>query len=147
VVVVESFGFRRQRALECGADAVVDSNAEDAATVVRDLTHVGADIVVDAAGTLLSQAISLVRRGGRVILFGMNQHTEQRVSQYEVTRGEISVYGSFIQRTAFPKVIRILESASLPLDKLVTHQLPSQEIGQGLDLLRKGEALKAVIRP
>lgn len=147
VLVIEPTAFRRGMAAELGADASLDPRAQDPVAEVTAATGVGADIVVDAAGTLLPDALKLVRRGGRVVLFGVNQHGEQSLSQYLVTRHEITILGSFIQRTAFPKVVRILEAGLLPVEKLITHRLGLDDVGQGLSAMRAGEAIKVVVAP
>jgi Zn-dependent alcohol dehydrogenase len=69
------------------------------------------------------------------------------LNQYAITRYEASILGSFIQRTAFPKVARILESDLLPVEKLITHRLRLHEAGDALEAMRSGEAIKAVIQP
>lgn len=147
VIVAEPTDFRRRKALELGADAVVDPTSEEMGEVVRSLTRLGADVVVDAVGTLLPEAVALARRGGRVVLFGMNQQAERPINQYWLTRYEISLVGSYIQRTAFPHVVRLLEAGVLPVEKLVTHHLRLSEFGIGLDAMRRGEALKVSIAP
>ena len=147
IFVMEPVGFRQKVARDLGADAVLDARSESAVGDVRAATEIGVDIAVDAAGTLLPEAVQLVRRGGRVILFGMNLHAGRELNQYTITRHEISIQGSFIQRTAFPKVVRLLESGVLPLEKLVTHRLRLAEVGRAWDAMRSGEAIKAVIEP
>jgi threonine dehydrogenase-like Zn-dependent dehydrogenase len=72
VVVIEPTEFRRKTAERLGADAVINPTAEDAAAVVKAITRIGVDVAVDAAGSLLPESLDLVRRGGRVILFGVN---------------------------------------------------------------------------
>ncbi len=146
-LVVEPVEFRRRKAGECGADAVLDPNSGNVAEQVRAATEIGADVVVDAAGTLLPEALALVRRGGRVVLFGMNLHAERPVNQYWITRHQVTVIGSFIQQTAFPKVVRLLEAGLLGLERLVTHRLPLSGIGEGLEAMRRGEAIKVVVEP
>lgn len=147
VFVIEPTEFRRQTAERLGAEAVINPSAEDAAAEVKAITRIGVDVVVDAAGSLLPEALNLVRRGGRVILFGVNQHAERALNQYAITRYEASIFGSFIQRTAFPKVARILEAGRLPVEKLITHRLRLDEVGVALEAMRAGEAIKAVIEP
>ncbi len=147
IVLVEPAGFRRRMAEEMGADAALDPNVHDVVREVAARTRLGADIVVDAVGTLLPEAIPLVRRGGRVILFGMDLRAEREVNQYWLTRYEISLLGSYIQRTAFPKVVRMLEAGLLPLEQLVTHRVDLSAIGEGFRLLRAGEALKVAVSP
>jgi 2-desacetyl-2-hydroxyethyl bacteriochlorophyllide A dehydrogenase len=147
VFVIEPTEFRRQTAEALGADAVINPKTEDAAAAVKEITRIGVDIVVDAAGSLLPEALGLVRRGGRVILFGVNQHAERSLNQFAITRYEASILGSYIQRTAFPKVVRILEAGLLPVEKLITHRLRLNEVGEALEAMRVGEAIKAVIEP
>jgi len=146
VFVIEPTDFRRQTAERLGAD-VINPKSEDAAAEVKAITRIGVDVAVDAAGSLLPEALNLVRRGGRVILFGVNQNAERSLNQYAITRYEASVIGSFIQRTAFPKVARILEAGTLPVEKLITHRLKLADVGDALEAMRVGEAIKAVIQP
>jgi len=145
--VVEPIAFRRRMAESLGADVALDPNVHDIPREIRARTHVGADIVVDAVGTLLPDALQVVRRGGRVVLFGMNLHAARELNQYEITRYEIAILGSYIQRTAFPKVVRMLEAGLLPLEQLVTHRVELAAIGEGFRLLRAGEAIKVVVMP
>ncbi|HSF02445.1 MAG TPA: hypothetical protein VLA62_05520, partial [Solirubrobacterales bacterium] len=67
--------------------------------------------------------------------------------KYLVTEDEVIMIGSFIQRTAFPKVVRILEAGLLPLGRLVTHRVPLDAVGLGFDALGAGEAIKVVVEP
>lgn len=147
VFVVEPVEFRRRTAEQLGADRVLDPKVENCVAEIKTETRLGADLVVDAAGTLLPEAVEMARRAGRVILFGMNQHAERPVNQYGMTRYEISILGSFIQRTAFPKVVRLLEAGVLPLERLITHRLKLSEIALGLDAMRAGAAIKVSIEP
>ncbi len=147
ICVVEPAEFRRHMAESLGADAVLDPNAHDVPREIKRRTRLGADIVIDAVGTLLPEAMWLVRRGGRIVLFGMNLHAERELNQYEITRYEITVLGSYIQRTAFPKVVHILEAGLLPLERLVTHRVELEAIGEGFRLLRAGEAVKVTVIP
>jgi threonine dehydrogenase-like Zn-dependent dehydrogenase len=145
--VVEPVEFRRKIAEQIGAGAALDPGSQDAAATIKSATGIGADVVVDATGASLVQSIATVRRGGRVVLFGMNQHATGEVKQNEITRYEISIIGTFIQRTAFPKVVRMLESNLLPLEKLITHRLKLAQIGDGLDAMRAGKSVKVVVTP
>jgi len=147
VFLAEPVEFRRRTAALFGADGVFDPNASNVAAEIKSATGVGADVVIDAAGTLLPEALQMVRPGGRVILFGINQHAERPFNQYFATRYEVTILGSFIQRTEFPKVVRLLEAGILPLEKLVTHRLKLEDIGQGLEAMRAGEAIKVVAEP
>jgi len=147
VIAVEPAPLRRRFALASGADVVLDPGSDDCVARVMEHTEIGADIVVDAVGTLLPRAIELVRRRGRIILFGMNSHAQQTIAQNTITRHEISILGAYISRHTFPQVVKLLESQVLPLPKLVTHRVSLPEIDKAFAALRSGEAIEVIIKP
>jgi threonine dehydrogenase-like Zn-dependent dehydrogenase len=147
VLLVEPADFRRRQAEALGADGAIDPKSQNAAAWIKATTEIGADIVVDAVGSLLPEALESVRFGGRVVLFGMNLHAERTVNQYYPTRYEVTIIGSFIQRTAFPKVVRALESAIVPVEKLITHRIGLADLRDGLEALRNGTAIKVLVQP
>jgi len=104
-------------------------------------------VVVDAVGTLLPTALDLVRRGGKVLLFGMNQQATPPVPQNTITRYEISVLGTYIAKYTFPPAIRVLESGAINADALITHRVNIANIQEGLDAMRYGEAVKVIVSP
>src|SRR5699024_2255205 len=63
---------RLELATRFGADAVINTRAEDALEQTRRVLGGRADVVIEAAGVPAAQqqAVQLVRRGGRVVLAG-----------------------------------------------------------------------------
>lgn len=104
-------------------------------------------MVVDTVGTLMKDAIGTVRRGGRILLFGQNYQAKAEIAQNDITRGELTIMGSFITRFAFPTAIKVIGSKILNLEKLITHKFPLEEINKGIEAMRKGEAIKVIITP
>jgi len=147
ILAVEPRELRRSVARELGADAVIDSSGAEAVAEARRVLPQGADIVVDAVGVLLETAVELVRPGGTVVLFGMIQKGKQAVSQYDITRKELTLVGSFIQRTAFPRVTRLLRERDFPVERIVSQELPLTRIGEALEAMRAGRALKVLLDP
>lgn len=139
--------FRLEFARRAGADRVVNPREEDLEAVVREVTGIGADVVVDAVGTLMSTALRLVRPAGTVILFGMNAQARAEIAQYDITRREIRVVGSYVGRHTFPLAIQMLERGAIRPEELVTHRLPLARFGEGLEHLRRGEAVKVMMVP
>lgn len=139
--------FRLEFARRAGADRVVNPREEDLEAVVREVTGIGADVVVDAVGTLMSTALRLVRPVGTVILFGMNAQARAEIAQYDITRREIRVVGSYVGRHTFPLAIQMLERGAIRPEELVTHRLPLARFGEGLEHLRRGEAVKVMMVP
>jgi threonine dehydrogenase-like Zn-dependent dehydrogenase len=147
VYVIEPAAWRRGVAEQCGADAVFNPRETNVGDAIGRGAGEGVDLAVDAVGHCLAEAVELVRPGGRVLLFGMDQQAAPVARQYDIARREITILGSFIQRTAFPKVVRILESGRLPVEKLITHQFGLGDFGQALELLGQGRAVKAILKP
>jgi L-iditol 2-dehydrogenase len=87
----------------------------------------GADIVIEAAGSdeAWSDAVSLVRPGGTVVLFGgLPREARPSVDGYRLHYEELTVRGSFHHT---PQTVRaalvFLASGAYPWERLVTHRV------------------------
>jgi len=147
IIVSEISEYRAKFAYQSGASRVMNPLKENLERIVKEETLIGADAVVDAVGTLFGSAMAIVRRGGRIILFGQNYQARTQVAQNDITKNELTVMGSFIARFTFPFAIKIIESKVLNLEKLISHRLPLEDIHKGIEAMRKGEAIKVIIRP
>jgi alcohol dehydrogenase len=56
-----------------------------------------------------------------------------------------SIYGSARPERDFPLTLDLYRRGRLPLDKLVSHRLPLDDIGRAFELLRSGEAVRVVL--
>ncbi|ADK82544.1 zinc-dependent alcohol dehydrogenase [Sediminispirochaeta smaragdinae] len=147
IIVSEPAKFRREAAIGCGADIVVDPKQEDISEVVAREMGKGADVCIEAVGPLLPLAIMLVRAGGKVLQFGHDETVKPAIPVGVMLKKEVEIYGAFIGKQSFEKTVRIMESGKLPLEKVVSHTLPLSRIHEGIDKLRKGEGLKIIIMP
>ena len=111
------------------------------------VTNGGAHIVVDAVGSELAAAISAVRKGGRVIVFGENHRAESTIRPHDIQGRELQILGSFIGINVFPKAVQILESGAVTLSSLITHRLSLQELPAGIRELAAGQGAKGVCFP
>ena len=147
VIVSEISDYRRDAAKDCGADIVVNPNTEDLKAVVARETDGGPDVVVEAVGPLLPQAIRLVGGGGRVLQFGHDETVNPAIPVAEVLKKELQIYGAFIGKFCFDKTAKIMESGALPLERIVSHRFPLSKVHEGLELLRQGKAIKVILHP
>lgn len=146
IVVVEPGELRREIALQMNADYVLDPRAEGFEQAVGDaLGGGGADVVVDAVGSQLPTAVRFAAPRGRVLLFGMDAHARGEISQVEITRRELVVFGTYIGDHTFPDTIRILESGVIDLEPMISHRVALDALPGTLDAIRRGEAVKAVV--
>jgi L-iditol 2-dehydrogenase len=88
---------------------------------------VGADVVIEAAGTeeAWGDAISLVRPGGTVVVFGgLPRDARPAVDAYRLHYDELTVRGSFHHTPATVRAaLGFLASGAYPWDRLVTHRV------------------------
>jgi 2-desacetyl-2-hydroxyethyl bacteriochlorophyllide A dehydrogenase len=147
LLVAEVAGYRAAAARACGADMVIDPRQDDLTAAVRLETRLGADMVVDAVGTLLEDAVRCVRKGGRIVLFGMNEHARPALRQYDITKYEYQILGSYIARGTYPQATALLESGAIDFGQLVTHRIPLADISRGIELLRQAAAVKIAVMP
>lgn len=145
IIAIEPSVARAPVARALGADLVLtpDEWTSRRATLLPD----GADVVVDAVGSVLPQAIDAAAMGGRVVVFGMNGNARPAVHQIEIVEKGLSIFGSFISNFTFPAAIRLVESGQLDLAPMITAVIPISDTVEGIARIRSGEAVKIVIKP
>jgi threonine dehydrogenase-like Zn-dependent dehydrogenase len=145
IVAIEPSAQRAPVALAVGADVVV--TPDEWLAQRAQLMPAGADVVVDAVGSVLPQAIDAAAVGARVIIFGMNQNAHPAVHQVEIVEKGLSILGSYISNFTFPAAIRLVESGQLNLAPMITASIPLDDTAAGIARIRSGEAVKIVIKP
>ncbi len=107
----------------------------------------GVQVAVDAVGSLMDQAVDVAAVGGRVVLFGMNERARPAVHQYTITRRELTILSTFVGIHTFPKAVRMLERGVIKPSVLLSPVMPLSEAPKAFDLLRRGEAIKIMLKP
>ena len=108
-------------------------------------------IVAASAPGIVERAVSLARRGGRVMLFAQTSKEERfSLDGQSVCAEDRTVFGSYsacadLQREA----ASIVWDPEFPVDRLVTHRVALEEFQNGMALARepRNGALKVIVRP
>jgi threonine dehydrogenase-like Zn-dependent dehydrogenase len=145
IVAIEPSSARAAVARAVGADTVV--TPDDWAAHRSELMPQGADVVVDAVGSVLPQAIEAAGMGARIVVFGMNGNARPPVHQVEIVEKGLAILGSYISNFTFPAAIRLVESGRLNLAPMISAVIPIDDTLAGIERLRSGEAVKIVIKP
>jgi threonine dehydrogenase-like Zn-dependent dehydrogenase len=145
IVAVEPSPQRASVALAVGADVVL--TPDEWAAQRAELMPAGAEVVVDAVGSVLPQAIEAAAMGARVVIFGMNGNARPPVHQVEIVEKGLAILGSYISNFTFPAAIRLVEGGRLNLAPMITATIPLEETVAGIARIRSGEAVKIVIKP
>ncbi|HEY3069016.1 MAG TPA: Zn-dependent alcohol dehydrogenase [Gaiellaceae bacterium] len=153
VVAVDPVEFKRKTALELGATHALDPTSDDVAGSLRELTEGrGADVALDTAGVpgIVAQAYAAVRRGGTVVAVGLPaEGLTADLPASDLPREEKIVTGSFYgscdPQVDMPRVLDLYMEGQLPLDRLVTHTYPLEEINEAFAAMNSGAVARAVI--
>jgi threonine dehydrogenase-like Zn-dependent dehydrogenase len=148
VIASETAPHRANVAKKIGADVIVNPETQDLREVVKAQTNGrGADVTVEAVGPLLNECIELARFGGRVVLFGHDELARPQVPQALIMRKELQISGVFLTKYTFVPAIKLLERGMLPMDDVVSHVMPLEQIFEAHRMMRAKEGLKVVIDP
>jgi threonine dehydrogenase-like Zn-dependent dehydrogenase len=145
IILIGRSDYRLAFARTLGVDEIIDVRQQDPVAAVKEMTGIGADLVVDAVGNQLNTAVQMARRGGRVILFGLKMHENPAVNQYTITRNDLTLVGTFVGLKPFIQTIHLLESGIIQPSRLATHRVPLTELSRGIDLMRSGSAMKVLV--
>jgi L-iditol 2-dehydrogenase len=153
VILSEPSAERREMAAPFQPDAVIDPFKEDVIVRVRELTGgLGADIVVCAnpIAATQTQAIEMVRKGGRVVLFGGLPKANKMVSfdSNRIHYDEIEVVGAFSYHPIFhEQALDVLQRGLIDGNIVITHIFSLDEVDQAFQASANGQALKAIVKP
>jgi L-iditol 2-dehydrogenase len=150
VIGVEPVPWRRDRALQMGAEVVFDPGEPDLIGKIRKLTEgKGVTCALDCSGKVQSQrlCIDATRLRGRVAYVGeSNDELAIRVSPDMIRKG-LTVIGSWLyNRADYPKVMQVIQLSPL-IDLLISHVMPMTQIQEAFELLASGQSAKVVVNP
>jgi len=135
VAVTEIDPFRRQVARDCGL-TVWDPNEVDIEEKITEFTYGRkADIVIEATGNALWQALKCVTPGGKVLPFGMDSSIETTIVPNEITRWATKILGLYLGQNTMVPSIRIYQENRLNMNPFFTKVIPFDDGLCAFDLL------------
>jgi L-iditol 2-dehydrogenase len=152
VILVGKRGWRLDRVRSLGIGACVDASASaDLLAALRAAAAAPIDVTIDATGRpeVWELAVDAVGRGGRVVFFGgCAPGTSIRLDTRRIHYEELTLLGAFHHTPeTIGRAVDLLESGAILPDGLLTHRMGLGEVGDALELMVKGEALKVLIEP
>lgn len=150
LIVVEPFAHKRGIAKDLGADVVLDPHVTDIQSTILDFTHVGADVVIECAGSprTAELALQLARRGGLVEFFGVCPIGERiSIEPNAVYQRELTIVGSYINPHTFDRSVALLKTGRVRTDKFLIHKFPLEGVHEALRYQREGKTIKSIVQP
>jgi 6-hydroxycyclohex-1-ene-1-carbonyl-CoA dehydrogenase len=150
VIAVDKAMAKLEWARKLGAAVALNASEQPRLDkAVRDITNGGVHVAFEAVGHAPTQELALacLRTGGRLVLVGYSPET-MGLNAGRVMFRELEIVGSLGCRPVdYPRVIELVRQGRIHLQELVTHRFPLDDINHAFDLLRSGEALRAVVVP
>jgi L-iditol 2-dehydrogenase len=151
VIGADRVKFRLDKALEFGADEVIDISANDAGESLKDITKGDmAELVVVGPNSAdaMMQGLSCVRAGGQALFFTPAKPGERlTIDPNHIYFNDINIITSYSCGPAdTADAFELIEKGVVSAEKLVTHRFPVEKTGEAFRLTAAaGDSLKCVV--
>jgi propanol-preferring alcohol dehydrogenase len=141
VIAVDPVDSKLNVAKDYGADVLLNPTHENINNAVSEITNNwGADVAIECSGTpvAMKQAIDAIKgknryESGSVVSVGL-QITPIQVEYWGLREGRLMVSGDHT-RDDLARVIKLMETQKIKLDKSITHHIPLHAINEGVKLI------------
>lgn len=144
---------RLDSAPQFNPDHIINSATQNPVEEVLKITNgLGADIAICAAPVtqIQEQAIEMVRKRGKVVLFGgVNKNNPMTsLNSNLIHYNEITIVGAFsYPSTGLLKAVNLIAEGKISARKYVTKTVKLNEIPEGISFAEQGKALRVVVKP
>ncbi|RME73518.1 MAG: zinc-binding dehydrogenase, partial [Chloroflexi bacterium] len=153
VIAVDLAPNKLTAARTFGATHTVNAGQEDVLAAVRTLTGGrGADYVFVAVGSgrAMEQGLSLLGRGGALVVVGMPADGVKMAVEVACFAGDSqrilgSKMGSARPGVDIPRLAEYYRQGRLKLDELISATYPLEDINEAIAAVKRGQALRNVI--
>ncbi len=152
VILSEPSAVRRQIAERFGPELIIDPTSQNLVDEVRQATGGrGADTAICAnpVAATHTQAVELVRKRGKVVLFGglPKASPMTTLDGNRLHYNEIRVIGTFSYHPSYHALaLETIERGLINSDHVITHSFPLDEIDRAFQTAASGEALKVMVQ-
>lgn len=151
IIAADPIKEKRDLAIKLGATDVVDAMADDAAGQIVEMTKGGVDHAIEAVGRPASGdlAVGSLKRGGTATILGMMPLDHKvGLSAMDLLSGK-KLQGVLMGANHFPidipRLVDFYLRGLLDLDSIVAETIPLEQINDGFEKMRKGDAARSVI--
>ncbi len=150
IIATDIDDYRMNKAVEFGADRVVDARKYSIDTLKKINENRLADVVIvcAAAKQAVENALSSVDRKGKILFFAVPDF-DIVIPSLKFWRDEITVAFSYgAAPDDLQKAIELINSRIINVRKMITHKVPLSHIMQGFHLVSEAKnSLKVVVIP
>lgn len=151
IIAADPIPEKRELAMKLGATDVVDAMAPDAAGQIIEMTKGGVDHAIEAVGRPASGdlAVGSLKRGGMATILGMMPLNHKvGLSAMDLLSGK-KLQGAIMGNNRFPvdipRLVDFYLRGMLDLDSIIAETIPLEQINDGFEKMKKGDAARSVI--
>jgi len=141
VVGVDVSAYRRNLALELGAEIVLDPSSVNVPQELHRLTNgAGADLAFETSGNTKAQAQvpDALGFGGKAVFVGFGAR-EPSINPSAIIGKQLVLMGSFVASVNdYWDIVDFIRGQQLPLEKMITHRFPLSEASEAFRLADSG---------
>jgi (R,R)-butanediol dehydrogenase/meso-butanediol dehydrogenase/diacetyl reductase len=137
LVVSDPVGARRDLALRCGAQAVIDPVNEDVGRAFRLACGRKPEVIIDCAGGRVGEAIGLAGRDTKVVVCGYHSTPVPIDTQQALVKELDVIFTSWYSGAEFAHTIATVARDGLPIDAFITHRITLDELPAMFDALQQ----------
>ena len=142
---------RLEVAQRAGADMGLNPAKVDVVDEVLKLTEgYGCDVYIEATGhpAAVEQGLRMIRKLGTFVEFSVMREPVTVDWTVIGDTKELNIHGSHLGPYCYPIAIDMLKKELLPMDLIVTHQMPLADFQRGIDLVAGGtQSIKVTLKP
>jgi len=151
IIVVDVIEKRLQKALELGANKVINASKEDTiAEIAKYTNNTGTDLVIETAGSLKTtqQTVDAVKRGGVIVMVGLAPEDVIPFNFAKLMGKVADVRPIFRYKNQYPIAIKAIASGKIDVSKIVTDEYDFADIGKAFEknINDKADVVKIVIK-
>ncbi|MDT8900533.1 L-threonine 3-dehydrogenase [Anaeroselena agilis] len=149
IIAADISDARLKIAAQMGAGRTINPTNDDLAeAVLRATNGYGADIVIDASGSVaaVKQSFSYLRKGGKIALIGLPDKPIELELGKEVVFKEAKIIGIHGRKMfeTWTQMENLLSTGKLLVAPAITHALPLSRWREGIELAQSGQACKVI---
>lgn len=142
---------RLEVARACGADMGLNPGKVDVIDEVRQLTEgYGCDVYIEATGhpAAVEQGLHMIRKLGTFVEFSVMREPVTVDWTIIGDTKELNIHGAHLSPYCYPVAIDMLAKGLLPMEQIITHQMPLASFQEGIDLVASGDrSIKVTLMP
>lgn len=126
------------------------NSRDDVENIVKDATEGrGVDAVVVATGNIkaLEQSLSIIRKGGKIMLFGVpSKGAMLNLDANYLFSNEIQLLTSgYCSELETKATLKLIEKKIIDVESLISHRFPLERAAEAFELAHSGDAMKVVV--